>query len=128
MNALQKVDPATTLFDIGRDLSISTRTPQAGPPQRIDGITLGIITMTENAPHNGEVHPDGDELLYIISGRVSVRAESAPDQPLQLQAGDACIVYKNEWHKVDVLEKTQLLYLTPGPRGDHRPLPVADHG
>ncbi len=27
-----------------------------------------------------------------------------------------------EWHKVHVLEKTQLLHITPGPNGDHRPL------
>ena len=52
---------------------------------------------------------DGDEILYVISGKV-------------LGTGQACIVPKGEWHRVDVLETTQLLYITPGPNGDHRSL------
>jgi hypothetical protein len=31
-------------------------------------------------------------------------------------------VPKGEWHRVHVLEKTQLIHITPGPNGDHRPL------
>ena len=41
-----------------------------GPPSRIDGFTVGAPVMTRNAPHGGEMHPDGDELLFLISGRV----------------------------------------------------------
>ena len=26
--------------------------------------------MEHSAPHEGEVHPDGDEILYVISGKV----------------------------------------------------------
>lgn len=128
MKQIVRVDPSQMIFDIHRDLSVSTRTPAAGPPQRIDGMTVGIITMSSNAPHNGELHPDGDEILYVISGRISVRGESAPDDPLLMQAGDACIVPKGEWHKVDLLEETQLMHITPGPNGDHRPLTEADNG
>ncbi|MGB5510074.1 MAG: hypothetical protein WBM87_00025 [Woeseiaceae bacterium] len=28
--------------------------------------------MAENSPHGGEMHPDGDEVLYLISGRANV--------------------------------------------------------
>ena len=87
-------------------------------------MTLGVITMTENAPHDGELHPDGDELLYVMTGRLRVTAELAADQPVELGPGESCIVHANQWHKVDVLEPTQLLHLTPGPQGDHRPLPA----
>jgi hypothetical protein len=31
-------------------------------PQRIDGFTVGAPRITGDAPHDGEVHPDGDEL------------------------------------------------------------------
>jgi hypothetical protein len=41
---------------------------------------------------------------------------------MELGPGQGCIVRKGEWHQVDILEKTQLLHLTPGPNGDHRPL------
>jgi len=89
---------------------------------RIDGMTAGIVTMEHNSPHGGEVHPDGDEILYVISGRLRVTGDSSPAEPLELGAGDSCIVKKGEWHNVDVLESTQLLHITPGPGGDHRPL------
>lgn len=46
---------------------------------RIDAMTMGIITMEQSAPHGGEVHPDGDELLYVISGKVSVTWDCAAD-------------------------------------------------
>ena len=84
-------------------------------------MTMGIVTMEEDAPHGGEIHPDGDEILYVISGAISLTSDSNPDQNLRLGPGDACIVEKGEWHKVHILEKTQLLYITPGPNGEHRP-------
>src|SRR5581483_11481970 len=45
------------------------------PPERIDGHTIGLWRMEGDAPHAGEVHPDGDELLVLLSGRMSVRLE-----------------------------------------------------
>ena len=75
--------------------------------------------MEHSAPHGGEIHPDGDELLYVISGHLRVKGDTSP--ALELKSGDACVVKKGEWHRVDVLEKTQLIYMTPGPNGDHRP-------
>jgi mannose-6-phosphate isomerase-like protein (cupin superfamily) len=122
MKRILPVDVSRSLFDIHRDLSVTTRAHRPGPPLRIDGMTVGIITITEDAPHRGEVHPDGDEILYVVSGCIQVTGESAPDACLELRAGDACIVPKGEWHNVHVLEKTQLVHVTPGPNGDHRPL------
>jgi mannose-6-phosphate isomerase-like protein (cupin superfamily) len=122
MAKILPVDVTNCAFDIYRDLSIHTRRREPGPPERIDGVTIGIVTMTTDAPHNGEMHPDGDELLYVISGRVRVTWDSDPGEELILSAGQGCIVPKGEWHKVSVLEKTQMIHVTPGPNGDHRPL------
>jgi hypothetical protein len=48
-----------------------------GPPQRIDGYTIGIIPNLDGpSPHRGEMHPDGDELLYLVSGAVVMRSWS----------------------------------------------------
>jgi quercetin dioxygenase-like cupin family protein len=116
---IEAVDPTRFSFDVHRDLSITARERQPGPPLRIDGFTVGIVTMAHDAPHGGEVHPDGDEVLYVISGRVRVRGDSMAE-PLEVGAGGACIIRKGEWHKVDVLEPTQLVHITPGPHGDHR--------
>jgi len=116
------IEAADICFDIYRDLSVHTRKQLPGPPQRIDGMTVGIVTLTEDAPHDGEMHPDGDEILYVISGKVSVVFESNPEEVVVLNPSQTCIVPKGEWHKVSVLERTQLLHITPGPNGDHRPL------
>ncbi len=121
MPTVASVDPARKFFRIHRDLSVDTATHRPGPPERIDGLTLGIVRMDASAPHGGEMHPDGDEVLYVISGRLRVTGDSAPDTPLELGPGQACIVPAGEWHRVEVIEPVQLLHLTPGPGGEHRP-------
>ncbi|XOV90788.1 MAG: cupin domain-containing protein [Pseudomonadota bacterium] len=68
------------------------------------------------------MHPDGDEILHVISGKVRVSCDSSPDEDLILGPGDTCIVPKGEWHKVSLVEETKLIHITPGPNGDHRPL------
>jgi len=122
MKGITPVDASRHSFDVHRDLSVTTRARAPGPPERIDGMTVGIVTMANDAPHGGEVHPDGDEILYVISGRLRVTGESEPDASIELGPGDACIVHRGEWHRVRVLEPTRLVHITPGPNGDHRPL------
>ena len=79
--------------------------------------------MSENAPHNGEMHPDGDEILYLIEGRISVVLETTPPEVLELGAGDGVLVPRGVWHRVDIVEPSRLVYVTPGPNGEYRPLP-----
>ena len=122
MAKITKIDPAGVLIDICSDWTVTTRPLPSGPPQRVDGMTMGVITTSQNAPHGGEQHPDGDEILYVVSGSIRVMGESAPDAPVVVRTGELCIVQKGEWHKVELLEETQLIHLTPGPSGDHRPL------
>ena len=122
MARITQVDASRSSFDLHRDLTITARERKPGPPERIDGFTVGILTMQGDAPHGGEVHPDGDEVLYIISGRVRVAGDTS--DPVELGPGDACIVPRGEWHTVSVLEETQLVHITPGPNGDHRPQPL----
>jgi mannose-6-phosphate isomerase-like protein (cupin superfamily) len=121
MSRIDRVNVTEFLLDIDRHLSVSTRPRKPGPPERIDGMTVGIQLITQDAPHGGEMHPDGDEILYVISGRFRVTGDSAPDAPIELGPGEACIVRKGEWHLVRVVEPGQLVNITPGPRGDHRP-------
>jgi mannose-6-phosphate isomerase-like protein (cupin superfamily) len=93
------------------------------PPQRLDGVTIGAPLVTGDAPHDGEVHPDGDELLYLISGAMSLRLEYPDgDIEVELHAGQAVVVPQGVWHKLSVREPGQLLHITPGPNGSARPL------
>ncbi len=95
-----------------------------GPPMRIDGLTIGVPRLTRDAPHAGEMHPDGDELLYLISGHMTaVLEEAAGERRIELHAGEALVVPKGVWHRLYLREPSQLLHITPGPGGQHRPLP-----
>ena len=115
-------DPATHTVGLGRDLSASLVPARPDPPIPVDGFTFGVATMSESAPHDGEMHPDGDEVLFLISGRARVTFEAPETDDIEMQPGDGLVVPKGVWHRVDVLEPCRIVYLTPGPRGEWRPL------
>ena len=98
---------------------------QGDPPMPVDGAIFGVAAMSENSPHAGERHPDGDEILYLISGRVRIVLLESDDDDIELSAGDGLLVPKGVWHRVDILEPSRIVYLTPGPNGEHRPLDPA---
>jgi len=120
MNKIIPVDTTKFMINIDRDFSITTSEIKPGPPETFDGLNVGVATLSSDPPHNGEIHLDGDELLFVISGSVRVTGDTNPDRSLELGAGDTCIIKKGEWHKVHILEKTRLIHITPGPNNNHR--------
>ena len=93
-----------------------------GAPPTIDGWTMGAAMMSHDAPHRGEMHPDGDELLYLVSGRVDVVLEDdGREARVGLEPGQAFVVPRGVWHRVTLREPSRVLYLTPGPRTQYRP-------
>jgi mannose-6-phosphate isomerase-like protein (cupin superfamily) len=71
--------------------------------------------MSKNPPHAGEMHPDGDELLYLVEGAMDVVLdEEAGERCLSLQPGQAFVVPCGVWHRVMIREPCRLLYFTPG--------------
>jgi hypothetical protein len=67
-----KFNPRTHTIGLGHDLLASKIPERPDPPVPVDGVTFGVSAMSENSPHGGEMHPDGDEVLYLISGRARV--------------------------------------------------------
>ena len=91
------------------------------PPQRIDGLSIGAPQIAGDPPHGGEMHPDGDELLYLVSGAVTVTLElSGGNTEVDLGAGDAIVVPRGVWHQITIQQPGQLIHITPGPNGDAR--------
>jgi len=81
----------------------------------VKGRLAGEARMTRNPPHAGEMHPDGDELLYLVKGAVDmILDEEAGERRLSLQPGQAFVVPRGVWHRVIVKEPCCLLYFTPG--------------
>jgi catechol 2,3-dioxygenase-like lactoylglutathione lyase family enzyme len=114
-----------TRTPLGLDRSGTARPLQAiaGPPPTIDGLTVGAAAMSDEAPHRGEMHPDGDEILILVSGGVDVvLEEDGKEERITLEPGQACVVPRGVWHRVALREPSRVLYLTPGPGGQFRPL------
>lgn len=117
-----RFDPESQTVALGRDLTAELTAAREDPPVAVNGMTIGIARMSENSPHGGEMHPDGDEALYLISGRARVVFEVAAFEDVDLFPGQGLVVPKGVWHRVDILEPCEIVYATPGPGGEYRPV------
>lgn len=115
-------NPLTHVIGLGSDFKAKKMPERPDPPRPFSGITMGVATMSENSPHNGEMHPDGDEVLYLISGRVKVVFLDSDEEDIDVGPGDGLVVPKGMWHRVDIIEPCQIVYLTPGPNNQFRTL------
>lgn len=49
--------------------------------------------QAKNPPHGGEMHPDGDELLFLVEGVADVALdEQTGERIVRLSAGEAFVV------------------------------------
>lgn len=120
-----------TVFDLSQETVGLERTTgrawfmdwgEGGPP-RIDGYTVGAPFIRGEPPHEGEMHPDADELIYLVSGRVRVRLELADgEREVPLGENEAMVIPRGVWHRILIEEPGRLVHITPGPGGEHRPL------
>lgn len=103
-----------------------------GSPPRVDGYLLALTSLERPPPHGRERHPDGDELVYLESGEVTVVIETpSGEQRHALRPGDALIVPRGLWHRIEIGRPSRLVHLAPGPSGEHRPAsptPTGGHG
>jgi mannose-6-phosphate isomerase-like protein (cupin superfamily) len=104
-------------------------------PLELDGRHIGILTVdTPGERDEWEMHPDQDELLFLLEGAIDVllrkELESEVEQTIHFKAGEACLVPQGIWHRQVVVSPCKLLFLTPRtlheaflPRGgwDERP-------
>ena len=123
MKNIISVDATKNSFKISRELDVTVSTPNMhkGAAKPFDGLNVGVVTM-DKASNNGEVHLNGDEILYVISGELNLTSDSNPNESLSLCSGESCIIKKGEWHKVNVIQTAQLIYITPGLNNEHRPI------
>lgn len=117
-----KFNPSEYTIGLSHDLAASKVPERPDPPIPVDGMTFGIAAMSASSAHGGEMHPDGDEVLYLISGRANVVFLDSAEADIEMRPGDGLVVPRGIWHRVDILEPCQIVYLTPGPNNEFRPL------
>ena len=62
-----------------------------------------------------EMHPDTDELFYVVSGHMEVTVMRANGpETVDLPAGSVYTIPKGHWHQPATFEPSSLLFMTPG--------------
>ena len=114
---------------IYRDGKAAPIAREPGPPPRIDGYIVGWTEIAPDAPprHTGELHPDADEVLVVVSGLMEVvlEDEDGTQTTYDVGPGESIVVPRGTWHRTAAREPSVLLNITPGPHGEWRPLPQA---
>ena len=66
-----------------------------------------------------ERHPAGDEIVYLLAGRVRFLFEG--ERAIELrQPGEFAIVPKGTWHTAKTTVATKMLFVTPGAGTEHK--------
>lgn len=75
-----------------------------------------------------EIHPRGDELVILLTGRAEfILKTKAGDESLELsEAGSMVVVPANTWHTAIINEPTSMLFVTPGEGTLNEESPVVD--
>jgi len=123
-----------TAFDLERVfLSLSPSGAAVELPGEHFGDRLGrsppdmayLVSMTLQAadwPH-WERHPNGDEVLVLLEGRLEMTFDQdGVESRRPFEAGQTLIVPAGAWHRARVLEPGRMLGITYGEGTDHRPL------
>jgi mannose-6-phosphate isomerase-like protein (cupin superfamily) len=59
-----------------------------------------------------EMHPEADEVLFLVSGAVDVVLQNADaERTIALEAGQAAIVPRGVWHRLVMRHPGRLLFI-----------------
>ena len=67
-----------------------------------------------------EMHPAGDEIVCLLSGRVSFEFEGRGHVAELTEAGSFVIVPRGTWHTAHTNVPTTMLFVTPGEGTQHK--------
>jgi mannose-6-phosphate isomerase-like protein (cupin superfamily) len=108
--------PAAKRIEVGPDFwqTIEQRDDLAG---RLVG-----IFRYDGDWNSWEVHPDGDEIVLLLSGAVDlVLDEAGREHTVELRERAAAVVPSGVWHTANVLAPGEALHITRGAGTMHKP-------
>jgi len=86
------------------------------------GTLVSAYVSEADWPH-WEMHPEGDEVLVLIDGRMTMILEEAGgERRVEMAPGATCIVPKGAWHRAIVPEPSRFIAITYGAGTTHRPI------
>jgi mannose-6-phosphate isomerase-like protein (cupin superfamily) len=89
-----------------------------------DGVEGRLVSMHtfEQAWDIWEMHPEGEELVVCVSGRLTLVQEvEGATREIVLEPGWAAVNGAGVWHTADVDRPTTALFITAGAGTQHRP-------
>ena len=101
--------------------------PAADLEQHGQGWLIAEFEFTEDWP-TWEMHPHGDEFVYLLSGAVELLLEQDSNLvTVALNGAGAVVVPRGIWHTARVLAPSRMLHVTRGAGTETRPAapPVA---
>jgi mannose-6-phosphate isomerase-like protein (cupin superfamily) len=79
-----------------------------------------ISRMTSGASWDTwEMHPNGDELIFQLSGEMELVIEGYAT-PIKLKTGSFTVVPKGHWHTANVIKAGDAIYVTNGLGTQHK--------
>ncbi len=70
-----------------------------------------------------EMHPEGEELVILLSGRVDLLLDDGVREwKVELRPGQTTINPRGAWHRALVHEPSELMFVTAGKGTQHRPV------
>ena len=77
---------------------------------------------TRDWPH-WEMHPQGEELIYVMSGAIELVVEDDEgEHVVPLNPGQLYLMRRGVWHRARVKVPSQTLFVTFGEGTQHRPV------
>ena len=72
-----------------------------------------------------ERHPAGDEIVMLLSGKVTLvmRTASGDESAVLEKPGSYVVIPRNTWHTAHVSQSARMLFMTPGEDTENREEP-----
>src|SRR5437588_187691 len=108
--------------EVARVAVSSTFWPElSNHPELHEGRLVGVFPYTEDWK-SWEMHPAGDELVYLLSGEIIlILDDDGSEKRIPMSAGTGCLVPRGTWHRAEVRKPGRALHITRGKGTAHRP-------
>lgn len=122
------LDPQQTyvhLADDGLARSVPSESFWQLPPAELDAFGKGWLvsefSFTQDWP-SWEMHPHGDEFVYLLAGHVELLLErDSGVETIVLEGSGAVVVPRGVWHTARLRQPSRMLHVTRGEGTENRP-------